>query len=222
MTKIEELIDDNIWNGGWYQNITLPSGDKTISTTLKFDNSESRGGKKWDMIEPYMIKGKTFLDIGCNAGLYLVKANELYKKLYGVDVSEHFLKQCKYVLDEFKVKAELICSNALEIDFKALPTIDTTIMVNALYWVAYSDEEGYIDDYEAKMKKFINELSKNTKELVLVGAETIERIGGTIEMTRPFIDKDFEIIESKIVQLNDRKLNVIYARSKDKRFNKKA
>jgi len=32
MTKIEELIDDNIWNGGWYQNITLPSGDKTIST----------------------------------------------------------------------------------------------------------------------------------------------------------------------------------------------
>jgi len=214
---IKNLIDDNIWKGGWYQDITFPNGEKSISTMNKF--GDSNGLKKWDIIKPYLRKGK-FLDIGCNAGLFLVKASEHYETLYGIEKSQYFIKQGVYVLKQFGIDANVINSDVLDVEWNKIPLIDTTIAMNSLYWIGYSDEEGYIPDWESLIDIFLTRLSMNTKELVTVGSETVDRFGGTVNQTVEKLKEHFDIIETKLCPLNDRVLNVIYARSTNTKHNK--
>ena len=213
--SIESFIDDNKWRGGWYQDITFPDGRRTISTTVDFDKHPTRSLAKWDIVEPFLTNGK-FLDIGCNAGGYLVKAAETgkYDDLYGLDSSEHFLKQARFVLDQFDVKAKLHCSPALEFDFSKLPHIDTTIMINTLYWVAYSDEKGYVPNPDKELHRFLETLAGTTKDLILVGMEGLDRIGGNLNKTKEFVAHHFNIIEADFARnFKDRTLNYIYAQS---------
>lgn len=209
---IKSLVDDTKWRGGWYQDITFPDGSRTVSTTVDFEKHPSRSLKKWEIIEPYLSGGR-FLDIGCNAGGYLVKASKYYGKLYGIESSEHFLKQCRYVLECFGVNAKLFCSPALDFDFSQLPIMDTTIMVNALYWLAYSDERGYVQNAESRLHKFMDTLKTKTKELILIGGEAVPRIGGELGRTVNFVGQHFDIVESRMVPFPDRMLNFIHARS---------
>lgn len=213
-TTIESLSDDSIWKGGWYQDITLPSGERTKSTFYDFDDNQSRGIKKWEIAEPY-IKGERFLDIGCNAGLHLVKANK--KQMWGIDVSPYFLKQCRFILEKFNIKATLIEGNALDVE---LPEVDTTLMANALYWMVFSDEEGYIDNYLERLDDFLRRLSEKTKYLVLIGSENINRIGGSLDATTPFVNNHFTILEARPIELNDRTVNLIYAESRNQKAKK--
>lgn len=209
---IKSLIDDSQWIGGWYQDIILPDGSRTISTTLDFDKHESRSLKKWDIIERFMSSGR-FLDIGCNAGAYLVKASKRYSELYGIDNSTYFLTQCRFILDQFKVNANLFCCPAMDFDFSQIPYMDTTVMIHSLYWLYYSDEKGYFDRAEARLHEFLDRLKKKTSDLIIIGSEGVDRIGGNLKKTDDFISDHFKVIESGFESFNDRKLNFIYARS---------
>ena len=85
--------------GGWYQPIEFPDGQKTFSKNNDFFERDSFGKRKWDkFIEPYILDGKSFLDIGCNAGIHIVLASKKVKKLYGVERKRQFYNQCRYVL----------------------------------------------------------------------------------------------------------------------------
>jgi len=217
MDDIYSLIDDRQWNGGWYQYIEFPSGESTVSTKLDLKSRESNGVKKWDIIKGYIKGGNTFLDVGCNAGLFLVKASKLYKEIHGVDISEYFLKQCRFVLKQFNIKnATLHCKDILTFDFQSIPSIDLTLMINTLHWIVYSDENGYIEDADSRLESFLFNLALNTKELVLIGAEDIRRAGGALEKTLPVIRDSFSVLDYGTVAFNDRVLNKIHARSKYK------
>ena len=215
---IRKLADDRAWRGGWYQDITLPDGARTVSSTVDFDKYPSRSvEEKWNIIERFMTGGR-FLDIGCNAGGYLVKASELYTELYGIDPSTHFLKQCNYILGEFHLsRAEVFCNDALEFDFQKLPPIDTTIMINTLYWLGFTDEQGARADRDELLDLFMGRLRYATRDLVTVGCETVDRTGGSLARTLDLIGRHFQIIESGTVLFPDRPLNYIYARSQDYR-----
>jgi len=206
METIESLSDDKKWKGGWYQNIILPSGKETKASL--------GDSKKWEIIEPYLRGSKTFLDIGCNAGQYLVKAGEHFDKIYGIEKSEYFIRQCYFVLEQFNMKAGLFNVDAIGFDFKNLPHIDTTLMANTLYWVVYSDENGYIDNSDKKLHTFLGELSEKTTHLILIGAEDIDRVGGSLLKTEPVIADFFHIKDTKVVKTKDRTLNLIFAKSK--------
>lgn len=217
--SINSLIDDSQWKGGWYQDITFPSGERSVSTTLDFDRHESRGLAKWKFIEPYLAKEKTegsrFMDIGCNAGLHLVKASERYSHLYGIDSSVYFLRQCRYVLRKFGVKARIYCQSALDFDFGKLPEIDMTILVNSLYWLNYSDERGYVENADTRLHDFMEKLGGKTKRVVLIGSQGIRRIGGDLDLTLPFVREHLTIVEHRKAPMADRMLNVIYATRKN-------
>lgn len=216
MDSVESLSDDKQWKGGWYQNITLPDGKKTKSTYYCLDEHASRGVEKWKLIEPYM-KGETFLDIGCNAGLHLYMASKKFKTTIGIESSGYFMKQCEFILKKFKVKSQLFTEDALDFDFNKLPDIDVTLMANALYWMTFSDEEGFVDNPEERMDDFLRRLSEKTTYLVLVGSEDIDRVGGSLIRTAPEVSNHFYIKNAKEIQLNDRTLNVIYAESRNKK-----
>lgn len=61
-----------------------------------------------------MFEGKTILDIGCNAGGNIVElAKYNPAKIVGLDYSEKYLAQCRFVLDQFGIKADLRQFNVL-------------------------------------------------------------------------------------------------------------
>lgn len=199
------------WRGGWYQPIEFPNGEKTHSKRYDdetFHSRESLGRSKWDLlIEPNLPEGDRFLEIGCNAGLYLVLASEKYKEVYGVDSEEIFLSQAEEVLRRFNESVYLIQGDALEMD---LPSVDVTLMANVLYWLIYTDENGYREGWEERIERFFEKL--DTKWLVAVGAEDIERFGGKLDLTLPIIKKHFEVEKAEISPLKDRTLNIIVCR----------
>jgi len=210
--RINELTDDSKWRGGWYQPVEFPDGSKTVSTKDKtFFERSSLGKRKWEnLIKPNLPTGDSLLDIGCNSGIHLVLSG--FKKLYGVERHDHFYNQCKYVLDKFGVEAEITKDEVLNIE---LPEVDVTLMSNSLYWVGYSDEEEFIDNYEQVVDSFVKRLSSKTKWLVCIGSEglAVDRIGGSLENTLPILSKHFKIEKYKTVQL-DRMLNIVVCKQK--------
>ncbi|MEA1925846.1 MAG: hypothetical protein U9M90_01190 [Patescibacteria group bacterium] len=207
--RIKELTDDSKWFGGWYQPIEFPDGTRTISTKdEKFFERDSLGIRKWEkVIKPNLPKGKSFLDIGCNAGLHMALSG--FDKLWGIERHEHFFNQCLFALEQLGIEARIINEDVLDVE---LPKVDITLMANALYWVGYSDEGEFIDNYEQEIDNFLERLSKKTKWLVCVGAEGIDRIGGSLDKTIPVLEKHFKIEKSEKISL-DRELNVIVCKS---------
>jgi len=183
-----------------YQPIEFPDGTKIREEDL---DKDSFGKREWDkIIQPNLPKGNSFLDIGCNAGIHLVLAD--FKKKYGIDRHHEYLEQCKEVLDKFSAKAKLIHGDIIDIK---IPKVDVALMSKALHWVGYSDEGVFIDNYEDVVAKFLKKLSKKTDYLLIIGVEGLDRIGGSLEKTLPYL-KDFEIIKSEKIVV-DRPLNII-------------
>jgi len=218
--KIKALTDDNQWLGGWYQAIEFPCGNRTISNRDIF-KMDSKGEVKWEAIEHFLSKGNNFLEIGSNAGLYLILAKKHYKNIYGIEKSEYFYKQCQFVMEQFKSKARVYLSDALDFDYKQLPQMDIIFMANTLYWVTYSDEEGFVEDHENKMDRFLKTIANKTKFFLTIGTDDINRVGGSLELTSPAVNKHFDILNDDVMVLNDRPINIIYARSKYTKANKK-
>lgn len=209
-SAIDALADDAAWCGGWYQPIIFPDGSRTHSSKLDdaaFYGSESRGMRKWEsVIAPSLppLEGKRFLEIGCNAGLYLVAAKQAgAAKVYGVESHPQFFAQARFVLSRLCPEAELIHGNALTVE---LPTADVTLLANALYWMVYSDERGLLPDHEQRMKQFLRRL---TGTVVIVGTEEPVRYSPLSEVL-PLLD-GWDVKVAKVVPVNDRTLNLVVA-----------
>ena len=215
--SVSELANDKVWYGGWYQPIEFPNGEKTESS--KWENFFSRddfGERKWNrLIKPYLYGENSFLEIGCNAGLFLVLAEKYgFKNVYGLESFKYFFDQCQYVLSQFKSRAIVYQKDALNFNFDSLESVDTVLLANALYWIGYSDNGKYVDNYNLKMNKFIRGLSFLTKRIIIIGGEKVERIGGNLDLTTKFIEPYFNIIKSEVITTGYRVLNLIVADSK--------
>lgn len=216
---IAKVTNDKVWFGGWYQPITFPNGLKTASSKWsQFHEREDLGEKKWEKyVVPHLKGYDGFLEIGSNAGLYLVLA-ELYgyHRVYGIEPSPYFFKQSKLVLKEFKSEAVVVPSDALKVDYAVFRSLDVVLLSNTLYWVGYADETGYIKDYDKAIDTFLCKLSCVTKRLIVVGDETTDRIGGKLEKTVAAIGKHFDIVVAEVPESQYRRINVVVADSKVK------
>jgi len=62
-----------------------------------------------DYFEPGLFEGKSILDIGCNAGGNLVELAKFKpKKLVGVDYSDTYCKQARFVCEQFDIDAFVV------------------------------------------------------------------------------------------------------------------
>jgi SAM-dependent methyltransferase len=202
----------------WYQPIIFPDGTRTSNPSKEnFFNREDLGEKKWDkFIKPYLVGKEGFLDIGCNAGLNLILAEQYgYRNVYGIENIPDFIEHCKIVKEKFNSKAVLYERDAIDFEYFML-NIDTTIMTNSLYWFGYSDSGGYIKDWDAKIDHFLKGIHYTTKRLIIVGLETLDRFGGKLELTLPLISKHFDIVKSEVVDTGYRLFNLIVADTKAK------
>ena len=145
----EEINAKLVELGPWHLDIELPNGTKTgIANTLKdYDLSN-----QINLVDPQKMKslfgrlygknglnGKTFLDVGCNAGGYCFVANELgAKHTYGFDVRNHWINQANFIKEQKKLDDESVYFDTHEIQDLVSKKLkfDVTLFKGVFYHLA--------------------------------------------------------------------------------------
>lgn len=218
--QLDALADDSQWSGGWYQPIRFPDGSLTHNTKLtdaEFYGAESRGALKWErVIKPHLpctLDSARFLEIGCNAGLYLALAHAEGASVVGVENHPLFIRQARLVLSHLCPSAVLLEDDALAGEWERYGPFDLALLSNALYWMVYSDAHGFLEAHAAQLSKFLRRLAEASKYILVVGSESPLQYAN-LETSVPMIAESFEIIEAKPMPVNDRRLNIVAGRSR--------
>lgn len=98
MLDANELIEK--YRGQWYQTIHL-------TETAKTNGADHCGDPAWQNIKRFLpdnLKGKRILDLGCNAGIFCVRAALMGATCVGID-SNDWKKDCDYLAQAEDVKS---------------------------------------------------------------------------------------------------------------------
>lgn len=221
--------------GKWYQTIDFGKYGKSKGSAKNLD-------KKWDLIKealPYSLHDKSVLDLGCNAGYFMIKtARERALKITGIEKDESFYTQCLFTINMFwkgEVESQtldtkyflnsnfdIINMPASSFDFKE--TYDITFAFNFFYWLTYTDEQGSIENPEDVLLRFLKKLSFHTNYLLILGAEGVAKerakkkvnnLGTSLKRTLPFLEPYFYICSAKIFAEGKKESNIILCRAKE-------
>ena len=127
------------------------------------DNSKRIGSKfynegKWDnFIEPLLPEEwseLTFVEIGCNAGLFLRLAKEKgFKNVVGVEKSKNTCRAGVKYRDSLKLDYKIINDSVGEkFDFDKLPVADVTLLANLHYHLTLTDFLLFLDRLRFKTR----------------------------------------------------------------------
>ena len=123
----KQAVGSNFWNEGKWQNYIAPF--------LPEDCSEM-----------------TFVDIGCNAGLFLKLAEDRgFSRVVGVDFNEEAVKRGMEWRDKHNGKYKMICSR-MENCIETLPFADYTVLANTHYYFTINDWLDYLDRLQFKTR----------------------------------------------------------------------
>jgi SAM-dependent methyltransferase len=149
--EIEKIIEEYL---PWYQRIELAPGlfttenndswfkddawDNVIDDVTIQDASRFRPIPKWNYIKTYLpdLTNKTIMEIGCNCGFFSVEFSRTAKHVYGVDVSEHWLKRAKIVKDILNIENLTL----IHMDFLSLRNLDKSYLDETKYRDFFSEE----------------------------------------------------------------------------------
>lgn len=84
--------------GPWFHNLHLPGGLQTRPDHPLGDFPR----KNWELLAPHLpddLRGKTVLDIGCNAGFYTLELARRGATVTALDVDEHYLRQARWAAE---------------------------------------------------------------------------------------------------------------------------
>ena len=158
----------------WYQNIigVTPTDQHPERRVSKF-----WGDGKWDtFIEPLIPfkynTGRTFVELGCNAGLFLLRAGSVgFRRIVGIEALNKFHSQAQTVVAQkgsqysIKLMHKIVGENTgvhpatgKLLDLNLLPVADMTLLANVHYWIN-----------EPALVKYIAELSKKSLYVIVVG-----------------------------------------------------
>ncbi|MDA8792872.1 class I SAM-dependent methyltransferase [Bacteriovoracaceae bacterium] len=177
--KLQHQIDDL---NPWYQPIEFAAGLKTVPVTKNGDKVSlrdiDRGLRKWKKFIkpslPFELEGKTILDCGCNAGLFLVQAiKEGASKCYGIEVDDHYHKQTHFVRDAFseidnkKYNIEIFQSSFEDFDYDQLGKVDITFFFNTIYHIGRATHaDKSLDDILNIQSEMLKRVSKVTEYIL--------------------------------------------------------
>jgi tRNA (mo5U34)-methyltransferase len=114
--------------GPWYQNIEVEPG---VWTNPALPNHPR---DRWAAIEPFVgdLKGKTVLDIGCNAGFFSMRFKERgAARVIGIDIDPVALKQARFLSERAGLSIELYERSAY--DILDWGPFDIVVCVGVLY-----------------------------------------------------------------------------------------
>lgn len=145
--------------GKWYQNITINGKDlPAVGPRCKYSKCYNKG--KWEtFIKPLLPEGDCFIEIGCNAGLYLVMAKDAgFSSVIGIENDLDAYRQAEYFKSYHNKDIKILHQNIGEdFDFAELPVSDVILLANVHYWI---DGEVFRD--------FVNKAAKKTCYCIVV------------------------------------------------------
>jgi len=93
----------------WYQNIEIDGVDIQYEDPKRKDSKFWGEGKWNNFIKPLLPKGRTFIEIGCSAGLFLKMATDAgFKDVIGIDASPERMEQAELFKKSNKYNYRLI------------------------------------------------------------------------------------------------------------------
>jgi 2-polyprenyl-3-methyl-5-hydroxy-6-metoxy-1,4-benzoquinol methylase len=117
--------------GDFYHNIALPHGIHTAPS-----QSTPARGRNFDAIcdcLPTDLRGKSVLDIGCNAGAFSIEAKRRgAARVVGIDASHKYIAQAKFCADVLNLDIEYQVANVYDYLIASGP-FDVVIFVGVLY-----------------------------------------------------------------------------------------
>lgn len=126
------------WNPRWDNYQYLEDGKKSHHTDLQTGSKFWDKGKWDNYILPYMPKdpkGLTYIDMGCNAGLFLKFAEDLgFKRSIGVDINPEAIERGIVYRDKNKSKYEFVYGN-MQDTINKLPVCDYMSFISSHYYV---------------------------------------------------------------------------------------
>jgi SAM-dependent methyltransferase len=151
----------------WYQNVPVP-GAVYEGTERKESRFWNEG--KWDnFIQPLLpVERRTFIDIGCNAGLMLKLAREAgFQRVIGIEGSRRAMKQAEQYRESVGGDWSLVLQVAGGgLDLKQLPLADVVLLSNMHYYIPVPD-----------FARLVDTLRHNTLYCIVVSAR-VKRRGG--------------------------------------------
>jgi tRNA (mo5U34)-methyltransferase len=122
----------------WFHNVHLPDGHQTAPDHPLGDFPSF----KWEQIAgalPADMGGTRVLDIGCNAGFYSVALAQRGAKVLGIDADPHYLRQARWVREQFGIDAERLALAQMQVyDLARMDeTFDVVLFLGVLYHLRY-------------------------------------------------------------------------------------
>jgi glycosyltransferase involved in cell wall biosynthesis len=139
-----------------YQNIVLDGVD--VGENAKKKDSKFWNEGKWhNFIEPLLptnCEGQTFVDMGCNAGLFLRLAKERgYSRVLGVDKSRSTCQVAEEYRDSLGLDYKILHRTVgVNFDFDEIPVADVTLLSTVHYYFDIGDWLAYLDKLRWKTR----------------------------------------------------------------------
>ena len=160
----------------WYQVVEIDGVDAV------FEDKKRRYSKFWNQgkwntfVAPLLPKERqTFLEIGCNAGLFLKMASDVgFKRITGADGNSRIMQQADILKKHYDGEWDLV-NLSVGHDFKLtnLPLPDVTLLSNIHYYLPVGD-----------FSKLVDELMYRTLYCIIVSAKAKRRRGNAMHDIR--------------------------------------
>ena len=120
----------------WFHSIELGEGVRTKTESVMGEPVD-HPRKPWETIQqciPRDMRGKSLLDVGCNAGFYSFEAKRLgATRVLGVDAQRQHVRQGLFVRKVLGLDVEFRRLNVYELNPRTVGQFDVTLALGLLY-----------------------------------------------------------------------------------------
>lgn len=120
----------------WFHSIDLGGGIRTKTESVMGEPVD-HPHQPWQVIQrclPVDMRGKSLLDVGCNAGFYSFEAKRRgAARVLGVDGQRQHIRQALFVRNVLGLDVEFRRMNVYELDRRAIGQFDITLALGLIY-----------------------------------------------------------------------------------------
>lgn len=134
--KREEILSELERLQPWFHCIDLGGGIETKTASVMGEPIDHPHGP-WQIIQrclPADLRGKSLLDVGCNAGFYAVEAKRRgARRVLGIDGQRQHIRQALFVRKVLGLDIEYRRLNVYELDSRTTGQFDITLALGLIY-----------------------------------------------------------------------------------------